>query len=179
MSCPTTSAWYRMCCSIEKWVITPTGGDIVLVRIIEYPSNHSQPIGLIEQVLGQENAPGMEVTIAVNTHHIPHHWNEAVMDSIRSLSEQVAEQDKQGRRDMRQHAFVTIDGADARDFDDAVYCEPITNGFRLYVAIADVAHYVKADSALDLEARIAAPRCIFPVKSFRCCPKCCRMGCVR
>jgi len=137
-------------------------GDIVLVRIIEYPSNHSQPIGLIEQVLGQENAPGMEVTIAVNTHHIPHHWNDAVMDSIRSLSEQVAEQDKQSRRDMRQHAFVTIDGADARDFDDAVYCEPITNGFRLYVAIADVAHYVKVGSALDLEARNRGTSVYFP-----------------
>jgi len=137
-------------------------GDIVLVRIIEYPSNHSQPIGLIEQVLGQENAPGMEVTIAVNTHHIPHQWNDAVMDSIRGLSEQVTEQDKQGRRDMRQHAFVTIDGADARDFDDAVYCEPISNGFRLFVAIADVAHYVKVGSALDLEARNRGTSVYFP-----------------
>jgi ribonuclease R len=137
-------------------------GDIVLVRIIEYPTSHSQPVGLIEQVLGQENAPGMEVTIAVNTHHIPHHWNEAVMDSIRGLKEHVAEQDKQERRDMRQHAFVTIDGADARDFDDAVYCEPITNGFRLYVAIADVAHYVKAGSALDLEARNRGTSVYFP-----------------
>jgi ribonuclease R len=137
-------------------------GDIVLVRIIEYPTSHSQPIGLIEQVLGQENAPGMEVTIAVNTHHIPHHWKDAVMDSIRGLSEQVTEQDKQGRRDMRQQAFVTIDGADARDFDDAVYCEPITNGFRLFVAIADVAHYVKVDSALDLEARNRGTSVYFP-----------------
>ena len=137
-------------------------GDIVLVRIIEYPSNHSQPIGLIEQILGQENAPGMEVTIAVNTHHIPHHWNEAVMDSMRKLSDQVTEQDKQGRRDMRQHAFVTIDGADARDFDDAVYCEPIANGFRLYVAIADVAHYVEVDSALDREARNRGTSVYFP-----------------
>ncbi len=137
-------------------------GDIVLVRIIEYPSNHSQPIGLIERVLGQENAPGMEVTIAVNTHHIPHHWNEAVMNSMRNLSDQVTEQDKQGRRDMRQQAFVTIDGADARDFDDAVYCEPIANGFRLYVAIADVAHYVEADSALDREARNRGTSVYFP-----------------
>ena len=137
-------------------------GDIVLVRIIEYPSNHSQPIGLIERVLGQENAPGMEVTIAVNTHHIPHHWNEAVMNSIRNLSDQVTEQDKQGRRDMRQQAFVTIDGADARDFDDAVYCEPIADGFRLYVAIADVAHYVEADSALDREARNRGTSVYFP-----------------
>ena len=137
-------------------------GDIVLVRIIEYPTSHSQPIGLIEKVLGQENAPGMEVTIAVNTHHIPHHWNEAVMNSIRNLSDQVDEQDKQGRRDLRELAFVTIDGADARDFDDAVYCEPIANGFRLYVAIADVAHYVEIDSAIDLEARTRGTSVYFP-----------------
>ena len=137
-------------------------GDIVLVRIIEYPSNHNQPIGLIEQVLGQENAPGMEVTIAVNTHHIPSQWNDAVLDSIRNLSDEVAEQDKQDRRDMREHAFVTIDGADARDFDDAVYCEPIADGFRLFVAIADVAHYVPSDSALDREARLRGTSVYFP-----------------
>ncbi|MCP4876134.1 MAG: ribonuclease R [Gammaproteobacteria bacterium] len=137
-------------------------GDVVLVRIIEYPSHHSQPIGLIEQVLGQESAPGMEVTIAVNTHHIPHQWNDAVMKSIRRLSKRVAEKDKQGRLDLRELAFVTIDGADARDFDDAVYCEPIDNGFRLYVAIADVAHYVKVDSALDLEAQNRGTSVYFP-----------------
>jgi ribonuclease R len=137
-------------------------GDIVLVRITEYPSNHSQPIGLIERVLGQENAPGMEVTIAVNTHHIPHQWNDQVLQSIRNLSEQVAEKDKKGRRDLRKLKFVTIDGADARDFDDAVYCEPLANGYRLYVAIADVAHYVDIDSALDREARERGTSVYFP-----------------
>ncbi|MDH3761409.1 MAG: ribonuclease R [Gammaproteobacteria bacterium] len=137
-------------------------GDIVLVRITEYPSNYSQPIGLIERVLGQQNAPGMEVTIAVNTHHIPHQWNDQVLQSIRNLSEQVAEKDKKGRRDLRKLKFVTIDGADARDFDDAVYCESIANGYRLYVAIADVAHYVEVDSALDREARERGTSVYFP-----------------
>jgi len=137
-------------------------GDIVLVRITEYPSNHSQPIGLIEQVLGQENAPGMEVTIAVNTHHIPHHWTDAVLESIRHMSDQVAEQDKHKREDFRHLAFVTIDGADARDFDDAVYCQPLEKGFRLYVAIADVAHYVEVDSALDIEAKTRGTSVYFP-----------------
>jgi ribonuclease R len=137
-------------------------GDVVLVRIIEYPSQRSQPIGLIEQVLGQQNSPGMEVTIAVNTHHIPHQWNDAVLKSIRNLNEQVAEEDKKERRDLRQLAFVTIDGADARDFDDAVFCEPLSNGYRLYVAIADVAHYVEIDSALDVEARTRGTSVYFP-----------------
>jgi ribonuclease R len=137
-------------------------GDIVLVRITEYPSGHSQPIGLIEQVLGQENAPGMEVTIAVNTHHIPHSWNDAVLESIRDLRGEVSEQDKNNRRDLRDMAFVTIDGADARDFDDAVYCEALDQGYRLYVAIADVAHYVGVDSALDREALVRGTSVYFP-----------------
>ncbi|MCP4472860.1 MAG: ribonuclease R [Gammaproteobacteria bacterium] len=137
-------------------------GDIVLVRITEYPSGHSQPIGLIEQVLGQENAPGMEVTIAVNTHHIPHTWNDAVLESIREFSGEVAERDKNDRRDLRGMPFVTIDGADARDFDDAVYCEALDQGYRLYVAIADVAHYVGIDSALDREAMSRGTSVYFP-----------------
>ncbi len=137
-------------------------GDIVLVRITEYPSGHSQPIGLIEQVLGQENAPGMEVTIAVNTHHIPNGWNDAVMESARNLEREVLERDKAGRQDLRALPFVTIDGADARDFDDAVYCEALTNGYQLYVAIADVAHYVGIDSALDKEALNRGTSVYFP-----------------
>ena len=137
-------------------------GDVVLVRITEYPSAHSQPIGLIEQVLGKENAPGMEVTIAVNTHHIPHSWDDAVLESIRNLSGEVSEADKKGRRDLRRLPFVTIDGADARDFDDAVYCEPRGDGFQLYVAIADVAHYVGIDSALDREAVNRGTSVYFP-----------------
>jgi len=137
-------------------------GDIVLVRLTDYPSNHSQPIGLIERVLGRENAPGMEVTIAVNTHYIPHQWDEPVLASIRNLSEQVVAADKKDRRDLRQLKFVTIDGADARDFDDAVYCESLADGHRLYVVIADVAHYVGIDSALDRAAVERGTSVYFP-----------------
>ncbi len=137
-------------------------GDIVLARITEYPSHHSQPVGLIAQVLGQNNAPGMEVTIAVNTHNIPNNWNTEVLQSIRKLNQEVSEQDIKGRRDLRKLAFVTIDGADARDFDDAVYCEPLDKAYRLYVAIADVAHYVGIDSALDQEASLRGTSVYFP-----------------
>ena len=137
-------------------------GDIVLVRITEYPSHHSQPVGVIEQVLGQENAPGMEVTIAVNSHRIPHHWGIEVERLIQDFSERVAEADKRGRRDLRDFAFVTIDGSDARDFDDAVYCEALDRGYRLYVAIADVAHYVEVGSALDDEAAERGTSVYFP-----------------
>ena len=137
-------------------------GDIVLVRVTEYPSHHSQPVGLIEQVLGQENAPGMEVTIALNTHHIPHRWNDEVLASIRDIKPEVSSRDKKNRRDLRELGFVTIDGADARDFDDAVFCESREQGFRLYVAIADVAHYVGIDSALDREACERGTSVYFP-----------------
>ena len=137
-------------------------GDIVLVRITEYPSKHGPAVGLIERVLGAENAPGMEVTIAVNTHHVPHRWSSAVHDAVRGLSEEVAEQDKHARRDLRDLAFVTIDGADARDFDDAVYCQAADKGFRLYVAIADVAHYVRPGTALDGAAEERGTSVYFP-----------------
>ncbi|MFT5221501.1 MAG: ribonuclease R [Planctomycetota bacterium] len=137
-------------------------GDIVVVRITEYPSNHSQPIGLISQVLGLDNAPGMEVTIAVNTHNIPHSWNDKVLKATKALSPEVAEKDKKNRSDFRDLPFVTIDGADARDFDDAVYCHPLEHGHRLYVAIADVAHYVAINSPLDEEAIVRGTSVYFP-----------------
>ncbi len=137
-------------------------GDIVLTRILEYPDQHNPPIGMIESVLGQENDPGMEVTIAINTHDIPHQWNDTVLQQVKSIPSQVAESDKQGRLDLRDKPFVTIDGADARDFDDAVYCEPHAQGFRLYVAIADVSHYVAKDSAIDSEAVLRGTSVYFP-----------------
>ncbi len=137
-------------------------GDIVVVRILEYPDQHNQPIGMIETVLGQENAPGMEVTIAVNAHDIPHKWNDELLAEVHLIPSEVEEKDKQGRFDLRDKPFVTIDGADARDFDDAVYCEEFSGGFRLFVAIADVSHYVIKDSAIDKEAVIRGTSVYFP-----------------
>ncbi|MCZ6488858.1 MAG: ribonuclease R [Gammaproteobacteria bacterium] len=138
------------------------GGDIVVVRISEYPTQHTQPIGIIESVLGQDYAPGMEVTIALNTHSIPHQWNAGVLAEVELLTERVAKADKAGRKDLSKLAFVTIDGADARDFDDAVYCKPTDNGYLLYVAIADVAHYVNIDSCVDQEASLRGTSVYFP-----------------
>ncbi|MCP4494059.1 MAG: ribonuclease R [Gammaproteobacteria bacterium] len=137
-------------------------GDIIMVRIVEYPTQHTQAIGVVEAVLGQENAPGMEVTIALNKYAIPHQWNNAVLDEIKSFSGEVKPADKKQRLDLRDKPFITIDGADARDFDDAVYCEALRTGFRLYVAIADVAHYVKSGSALDEEAVNRGTSVYFP-----------------
>ncbi|MCP4429884.1 MAG: ribonuclease R [Gammaproteobacteria bacterium] len=137
-------------------------GDIVIVRITEYPGQHTQAIGIVEAVLGQDNAPGMEVTIAVNKHSIPNQWNAVVKDEVKTFTGEVASADKNNRQDLRKLPFVTIDGADARDFDDAVYCEQNDKGFRLYVAIADVAHYVQPGSALDEEAVKRGTSVYFP-----------------
>lgn len=137
-------------------------GDIVLVRLLEYPDKQHQAIGMIETVLGKENAPGMEVTIALHTHSIPHEWNEAVLEQIHQVPSAVEDTDKKGRLDLRDKPFVTIDGADARDFDDAVYCEPIVDGYKLWVAIADVSHYVQKNSAIDEEAVRRGTSVYFP-----------------
>ncbi len=137
-------------------------GDIVLVRILDYPDQHNQAIGMIETVLGAENAPGIEVTIAMNTHEIPHKWNDELLAEVHRIPAEVQEEDKKGRLDLRDKPFVTIDGADARDFDDAVYCEPVEGGFRVFVAIADVSHYVKKDSAIDKEAVTRGTSVYFP-----------------
>ncbi|MFT5658424.1 MAG: ribonuclease R [Gammaproteobacteria bacterium] len=141
---------------------TAKPGDIVVVRITDYPTQHTQPIGIIESVLGQDNAPGMEVTIALNTHSIPHQWGPEVLEEIKAFTPQVEEADKTNRKDFRNLPFVTIDGSDARDFDDAVYCEIVDKGYRLYVAIADVAHYVKIGSALNAEAIDRGTSVYFP-----------------
>ena len=137
-------------------------GDIVLVTITDYPSRHSPAVGLIETVLGADNAPGMEVTIAINSHNIPYQWNDAVLAETGKFSTQVEETDKKGKLDLRKLPFVTIDGSDARDFDDALYCEPAGDSFRLYVAIADVSHYVSKGSALDQEAIQRGTSVYFP-----------------
>lgn len=137
-------------------------GEIVLVRILEYPNQHNQAIGMIETILGSENAPGIEVTVALNAHDIPHKWNDALLQEVTRIPAEVEEADKQGRLDLRDKPFVTIDGSDARDFDDAVYCEPTVSGYNLFVAIADVSHYVKKDSEIDKEAVTRGTSVYFP-----------------
>jgi len=137
-------------------------GQIVLVRILEYPTRYTQAIAMIESVLGDHQAPGMEVTIAVNTHSLPHQWPDEVMSEAAALGAEVREEDKHGRYDVRHLPLVTIDGEDARDFDDAVYCEPLEKGWRLLVAIADVSHYVAVGNGMDKEAEKRGTSVYFP-----------------
>lgn len=139
-----------------------TVNQIVEVEIIEQPSKHSQPIGRIVNVLGDHMAAGMEVDIAVRSYDLPHEWPLAVLQEIAPLTAEVPEAAKQGRIDLRTTPLVTIDGEDARDFDDAVYCEPHGKGWVLLVAIADVSSYVNRNTALDQHAHLRGTSVYFP-----------------
>lgn len=143
-----------------------TGGaehdQIVLIELIEQPSKHSAPIGQVVDVLGDHMAPGMEIDIAIRSFDIPHVWSDAVQRQAGAISSTVPESAKEGRKDFRDLPLVTIDGSDARDFDDAVYCSRTPKGWRLLVAIADVSHYVETDSPLDCEAVVRGNSVYFP-----------------
>ena len=138
-------------------------GQMVSVEIEQYADNRRMATGRVTEVLGEHLAPGMEIQIAVRNHGIPWEWPDAVQSEADTLSDTVLESDKAHRVDIRHLPLVTIDGDDARDFDDAVYCEPRKNGgWTLLVAIADVSHYVMPGSALDKEAQHRATSVYFP-----------------
>ena len=137
-------------------------GQIVVVRLTEQPSRQYPPIGEVAEILGTEAAPGMEIDIAIRAHDIPHQWSEELQAEAAKFKPEVPKKAKKGREDLRTTPFVTIDGEDARDFDDAVYCEPRGKGWRLLVAIADVAAYVKPETVLDVEAQQRGNSVYFP-----------------
>ncbi|PIE41216.1 MAG: ribonuclease R [Gammaproteobacteria bacterium] len=138
-------------------------GQFVVVDIIEYPTYRSQAKGAVVEVLGDHMAPGMEIDVAIRTHDIPHEWPQAVLQQAQQFGDAVKEDDKTRRIDLRDTPLVTIDGEDAKDFDDAVYAErKKSGGWRLLVAIADVSHYVHPDDALDQEAQIRGNSVYFP-----------------
>lgn len=137
-------------------------GQIVIANIIEHPTRRQQPIGEIIEVLGEHLAPGMEIDIAVRVHGIPNEFPKEAVDEAKSFSEESIKQELEHREDLRNLPLVTIDGEDANDFDDAVYCEPRADGWKLYVAIADVSFYVQPGNELDKEAQWRATSVYFP-----------------
>ena len=145
-------------------------GQVVMVELLTQPMRHAQPQGRVVEVLGDSDDPGMEIEIAVRKFDVPHVFSEATQAQARKLPERVRAADLAGRIDLRDVPLVTIDGADARDFDDAVYCEPIElgsgarkrPGWRLLVAIADVSHYVRPGEPLDADALERATSVYFP-----------------
>ena len=141
---------------------TAKAGEVVSVELIVQVGKYSKPVGRIVEVLGSYADPGMEIEIALRKHSLPYIFPEAVELLAKKLPHQVLKKDYEGREDIRQLPLVTIDGETARDFDDAVYCEPQGSGFRLVVAIADVSHYVQPGDALDLEAYNRGNSVYFP-----------------
>ncbi len=140
-------------------------GQIVLVELIAYPNKRAQAIGKVIHVLGEHMAPGMEIQVALYSYGIPFEWPDDVSAEVAKIPQQISDDQLNGRTDLRSYPFVTIDGEDAKDFDDAVYCyKKPKGGFQLYVAIADVSHYVSLNSALDKEASRRGNSVYFPGK---------------
>ncbi len=144
-------------------------GQVVAIELTEPPSMYSQPVGRVVEVLGEIDDPGMEIEIAVRKYEVPHRFSAETLAQAASLPDKIRAVDRKHRIDLTDVALVTIDGEDARDFDDAVYCEParigrtkVDNGWRLIVAIADVSHYVKPGEALDNDAYARATSVYFP-----------------
>ncbi|WP_350295585.1 ribonuclease R [Limnohabitans sp. Rim8] len=141
-------------------------GQVVVVELTEPPALFGQPVGRVKEVLGEIDDPGMEIEIAVRKYSVPHEFSDACIGLARTLPDKVRAQDKLNRIDLTDVPLVTIDGEDARDFDDAVYCEPAKvgrgKGWRLLVAIADVSHYVSTGSAIDVDAYERATSVYFP-----------------
>ena len=141
-------------------------GQVVVVELTEPPALFGQPVGRVKEVLGEIDDPGMEIEIAVRKYSVPHEFSAACLNLARELPDKVRPQDAKDRIDLTDVPLVTIDGQDARDFDDAVYCEPAkigkAKGWRLLVAIADVSNYVDTGSAIDIDAYDRATSVYFP-----------------
>jgi ribonuclease R len=147
-----------------------TAGQVVAVELTEAPSMFSQPVGRVTEVLGDIDDSGMEIEIAVRKYEVPHRFSPETIAQAAALPDKLRPADYKHRIDLRDVPLVTIDGEDARDFDDAVYCEPVKtgrgksafSGWRLVVAIADVSHYVKPGEPLDDDAYERATSVYFP-----------------
>ncbi|MCL5272859.1 MAG: ribonuclease R, partial [Gammaproteobacteria bacterium] len=142
-----------------------THGQMVVVAMTTHPTERLRPIGEIVEILGDHMAPGLEITVAIRNHNLPTEWSEAAQAEAAKFPPHVTEDQIGNREDLRKIPFVTIDGEDAKDFDDAVYCEPREKGgWLLYVAIADVGFYVRPNSALDQEAYQRGNSVYFPAR---------------
>ncbi|MFG5778235.1 ribonuclease R [Comamonas sp. J-3] len=145
---------------------TAKTGQVVVVELTEPPALFGQPVGRVVEVLGEIDDPGMEIEIAVRKYGVPHEFSDECLALAKKLPDKVRAMDRKARIDLTDIPLVTIDGEDARDFDDAVYCEPMrigrAKGWRLLVAIADVSHYVQTGNGIDVDAYDRATSVYFP-----------------
>lgn len=162
---------------IKHDILIPAGeaanadhGQVVTVEILQQPTRHTQPMGRVVEVLGEIDDPGMEIEIAVRKFDVPHQFSNATLRQAEAIPDTVQPGDLADRVDLRDVPFITIDGEDARDFDDAVFCMPVNlgtearkrPGWRLLVAIADVSHYVRPGDAIDDDAIERGTSVYFP-----------------
>ena len=137
-------------------------GALVNVVIVTQPTRVSDPVGEVNEILGDHLSPSVEVDIVIRNHQLPYKWPKSVVTEVGKIARQIEETEYATRRDLRDLAFVTIDGADAQDFDDAVFVQSVARNKKLYVAIADVSHYVLPESYIDNEARNRGTSVYFP-----------------
>jgi ribonuclease R len=154
---------------ISQDILVPLGstegarpGQVVVVEITQQPGERQPPLGRVVEILGKSGAPGMATEIALRNFDIPWEWPDGVEAEAEAFGDSVSDAMISGRRDLRELPLVTIDGVDARDFDDAVFAQRRDKGWRLLVAIADVATYVKPHTGLDREALNRATSVYFP-----------------
>ena len=152
----------------QDFLVPPDGakgakhGQVVEAEIVQQPSPHAEPIARVVEILGNYADPGMEIEIALRKHDLPTEFSGESEKQAAKYGDKVLAKDLKGRKDLRDLPFVTIDGETARDFDDAVCCVPLPKGFRLWVAIADVSHYVRPGDALDRDSRERGNSVYFP-----------------
>jgi ribonuclease R len=167
---PEDSRWGQDILIPKNATASAAVGQVVSVELTEPPSLHSQPVGRVAEVLGEIDDSGMEIQIAVRKYEVPHEFSPQTLAQAAALPDKLRPADRKHRVDLTDVLLVTIDGEDARDFDDAVYCEPYkggrgknaVEGWRLLVAIADVSHYVKPGEPLDEDAYERATSVYFP-----------------
>ncbi len=137
-------------------------GQMVVVEILDFPTYVEQATGRVVNIIGTPGEKGIATDIAIHSHAIPYEWPDTVREQVQDFGAEVPDASMDGRTELRNVDLITIDGADARDFDDAVFCMKAESGWRLLVAIADVANYVSIGSALDKEAIVRGTSVYFP-----------------
>ena len=146
--------------------------DYVIVEVTKRPVGEIAARGRVVEVLRDLRPADLAARLALLRHDLPERFPEAVNAAANRFAPQVTPADCAGREDLRALPLITIDGEDARDFDDAVYAEPLRGGgWRLVVAIADVSHYVRVGDPIDLEARARATSVYFPDRVFPMLPE--------
>ncbi len=148
-------------------------GEMVNVEIDRYPDRTTHyASGRVVEVLGMIGDPGVDIEVVIRKHHIPHHFPDEVLEEAEAIAVEVPEEEIDKRVDLRERNIVTIDGETAKDFDDAVEVQALSNGnFLLGVHIADVAHYVTEGSALDREALERGTSVYFPGRAIPMLPE--------